>query len=133
MTTRSPDYRALSRFRAALRRFLRRSEDAARRAGITPAQYSLLLAIKGHPTDVPPSVGELAGVLQLRPNSVVELVDRAAAAGLVARKPDPTDARRQRLVLTEGGEAKLDSLSHLQRDELSRFRSEVVELLGVLE
>jgi DNA-binding MarR family transcriptional regulator len=132
MTT-SPDYRALSRFRAALRRFLRRSEDAARRAGITPAQYSLLLAIKGHHADVAPSVGELAGVLQLRPNSVVELVDRAAAAGLVERKADPADARRQRLVLTATGEAKLDSLSHLQRDELTRFRSEVVELLGVLE
>jgi DNA-binding MarR family transcriptional regulator len=133
MTTRSPDYRALSKFRAALRRFLRRSEDAARRAGITPAQYSLLLAIKGHPADVPPSVGELAGVLQLRPNSVVELVDRAAAAGLVERKPDPSDARRQRLVLTANGEAKLDSLSHLQQDELSRFRLEVVEHLGAIE
>lgn len=100
---------------------------------MTPAQYQLLLAIKGHNGDGPPSVGEVAGVLQLRPNSVVELIDRAAAAGLVQRKPDPKDARRQRLVLTETGEGKLESLSHLQDDELRLFRREVVETLSSLE
>jgi DNA-binding MarR family transcriptional regulator len=129
MTT--PDYRALSRFRAALRRFMRGSEDAARGAGLTPAQYQLLLAIKGHAAPVPPSVGEVAEALQLRPNSVVELVDRASSAGLVERRPDPVDARRQRIVLTDHGERKLDALSEVQQDELERFRSEVVDTLRI--
>src|SRR6202011_2267846 len=36
------DYRALARWRYALRRFLRFSETAARRTGISPNQYQLL-------------------------------------------------------------------------------------------
>jgi DNA-binding MarR family transcriptional regulator len=126
-----PDYRALSRFRAALRRFMRGSENAARSAGVTPAQYQLLLAIKGHASPKPPTVGEVAEVLQLRPNSVVELVDRATHAGLVQRRLDPVDARRQRLVVTEKGERTLDALSEVQQDELERFRSEVVDTLKI--
>ena len=45
------DYQALARFRHALRVFQRFSEDAARRAGTTPAQHQLLLAIRGHRGD----------------------------------------------------------------------------------
>ena len=88
------EYRALASFRRALRGFLRFSEDAARAVGVTPAQHQLLLAIKGFPGDGSPSVGELAEALQLRHHSAVELVDRAASAGLVRRIEDRDDARR---------------------------------------
>jgi hypothetical protein len=40
-------YESLATFRYALRQFLRFSEDAAKRAGITPQQHQALLAIKG--------------------------------------------------------------------------------------
>src|SRR4051794_2438462 len=43
------EYRALARFRYALRVFQRFSEQAARDAGVTPAQHQLLLAVRGHP------------------------------------------------------------------------------------
>ena len=48
----------------------------------------------------PPTVGDLAGYLLLRPHSAVELVDRAVAAGLVERTPDQEDGRVVRVRLT---------------------------------
>ncbi|MGZ4709728.1 MAG: MarR family winged helix-turn-helix transcriptional regulator, partial [Acidimicrobiales bacterium] len=108
-TVSQTDYRALARFRHALRVFQRFSEDAARAAGLTPAQHQLLLAIKGWASDEPPTIGEVADVLQLRHHSAVELVQRAVAGGLVASATDPTDARRQLLHVTDASEAKLAS------------------------
>jgi DNA-binding MarR family transcriptional regulator len=126
------DYRSLAGFRRSLRTFLRFSEDAARSVGLTPAQHQLLLAVKGHPGGGSPSIGDAAEALQLRHHSAVELVDRAEAAGLVERRVDPADARRQLLALTADGEARLEELSWLHRDELRRFRVEVMDHLSNL-
>ena len=123
------DYRSLAGFRRTLRSFLRFSEDAARSVGLTPAQHQLLLAVKGHDGDGPPSIGDAAEALQLRHHSAVELVDRAEAAGLLERRVDPADARRHLLTLTADGEARLAQLSWLHRDELRRFRAEVMDHL----
>jgi DNA-binding MarR family transcriptional regulator len=117
------EYQALAQFRRALRSFLHFSEEAARDAGLQPAQYQLLLAIRGSKGGSP-TIGEMADWLKLRHHSVVELVDRAEAAGLVARVDDPEDRRRQRLVLTEQGRVKLDTLATVHREELRRFREE---------
>ena len=57
--------------------FQRFSEDAARSAGVTPAQHQLVLAIKGWPRPDPPAVSDIADRLQLRNHSTVELVRRA--------------------------------------------------------
>jgi DNA-binding MarR family transcriptional regulator len=124
------EYQMLARFRRALRVFLHFSELAARAAGLTPAQHQLLLAVKGAESDQPPTIGEMATSLQLRHHSAVGLVDRAASAGLIARVADPDDGRRQRLVLTTLGETKLASLSEVLRDEVVRFKA---EMLGQLE
>jgi DNA-binding MarR family transcriptional regulator len=124
------DYQTLARFRRDLREFLHFSEAAARAAGLTPAQHQLLLAVKGTETGDPPTIREVADSLKLRHHSTVELVDRAAAAGLLERRADPEDARRQRLVLTRQGEQKLAGLSALHRDEVRRFREEMVAHLA---
>lgn len=126
------EYQALAAFRHALRVFLRFSEDAARSAGLTPAQHQLLLAVKGHPGPGAPSISDVAEALQLRVHSAVELASRAAAAGLLQGRPDPTDARRHLLRLTAAGERCLADLSVMHRNELRRFRRDVVELLGPL-
>src|SRR5690242_16129279 len=97
------DYRTLARFRRSLRTFLHFSEEAAKAAGLTPTQHQLLLAIKGNEMGGAPTIGEVADWLKLRHHSAVELVDRAAAAGLVERATDPDDARCQRLLLTDRG------------------------------
>lgn len=126
-------YRALARFRYALRRFQRFSETAARQAGLTPAQHQLLLAIRGHDEPDPPSVSDVAERLQLRLHSAGELVRRAEANGLLKRGVDPDDGRRTLLILTDEGEDKLGELSLLHRDELQRFRVEMNALLDELE
>jgi DNA-binding MarR family transcriptional regulator len=124
------EYRVLARFRAALRVFLRFSEDAARNAGVTPTQHQLLLAIRG--STAAPTISELAESLQLRHHSTVELIDRAVDAGLVARATDSDDRRRQRLTLTVRGDAVLESLSAIHREELRRFREEMAAVLREL-
>jgi DNA-binding MarR family transcriptional regulator len=126
------DYVALAEFRYALRVFQRFSENAARSAGVTPAQHQLVLAVKGWPRPEPPSVSDIAQRLQLRTHSTVELVRRAEQEGLVMTHADPDDHRRQLLEVTERGEELLASLSTLHRDELRRFRTEMHDLLEEL-
>ena len=86
------DYAALLRFRHALRRFLAFSEQAAAAEGLTTQQHQLLLAVRGH-DDEAPTTSALAELLVLKNNSAVELIDRAVAAGLVERRPDPEDRK----------------------------------------
>jgi len=126
---RDEDYRRLLGFRTELRRFLRWSEDEARAAGLTPAQHQLLLAVRGHADPAGPTIGELAEYLVLRHHSVVELIDRAAKAGLVERVGDEADHRVVRLQLTRRGEQAIEQLSRLHLEELRRL----APLLGSLE
>jgi DNA-binding MarR family transcriptional regulator len=127
------DYRSLARFRYALRQFMRGAEEAARHAGLTPAQHQLLLAVKGTEAEGPPSMSELSEALQLRLHSVVELVQRAETAGLVMRVTDTADARRQLVHVTEQGEEKLRSLYAAHRNELRRLRRQLLESLEGLD
>ena len=123
------DFERLLEFRVTLRRFQRWSEDQAQAAGLTHVQHQLLVAIKGHYESRPPTVGDLAGYLMLRPHSTVELVDRAEAAGLVERTPDADDGRVVRVRLTGEGDRILTKLTraHLERlHELAIVLDELV-------
>jgi len=119
-TTR--DYAALAGFRARLRDFLAFTERAARAAGLTPRQHQLLLAIRGREEPDAPTVGALARALGLRHHTVVGLVDRCSAAGLVRRLPDPEDHRRVHVDLTRRGERALERLTGRHRAELEALR-----------
>ena len=79
------DYRALAEFRYHIGRYLDFSDQAARAAGIEPGQYQLLLAIRGLPKTVEPSVGALAQQLRRHHHSTVELINRAESHDLVRR------------------------------------------------
>jgi len=52
-------------------------------------------------------VNELAREVVLSPTAMSRFVDRAVAAGVVAREPDPDDRRAQQVVLTAEGRALL--------------------------
>lgn len=116
------DYRAIAAFRAGLRRFIRFSEDAAREAGLSPQQHQLLLAVRGHAGDAPPTIGELAEALQIKHHSVVGLVDRMVQGGYVAREGSAVDNRRVHVVITPAGEAVLRSLTSAHRREHRQLR-----------
>jgi DNA-binding MarR family transcriptional regulator len=102
------DVIAVATFRAALRRFLRRSERTARNAGLTPQRYLLLLMIKGAPDGTQQAtVTDLAERLQLAQSTVTELVGRAEEAGLIEREQSSLDGRVANLRLTPRGEQSL--------------------------
>jgi DNA-binding MarR family transcriptional regulator len=124
------DFEHLLAFRASLRRFQRWSEDQAAAAGLTRAQHQLLVAVKGHPGDMAPAVGELAGYLLLRPHSMGELVNRAEEAGLVRRSPDPRDARVVRVDLTRKGDRLVTELTEPHLAELRNLAAALDGLLA---
>ncbi len=112
------DYGTLSEFRHQIHRFLRFSEAATRAQGLSSQQHQLLLALKGLPAGVKPTVGRLAERLQLRHHSAVGLVDRLAERGYVRRAPDPADRRLVLVSITRRGELLLNKLTRIHREEL---------------
>ena len=103
------DYVEAAELRSALRRFLRRSEEIARRHELTPRQYLLLLMIRssdergGHTT-----ITDLVERLALTQSTVTELVQRAEEAKLVTRAPSPVDGRVVHLSLSPTGRERLE-------------------------
>jgi DNA-binding MarR family transcriptional regulator len=127
------DYERLLAFRTGLRRFLSWSGQQAEAAGITPAQHQLLLAVRGHPDLRGPTIGEIAGYLLVRHHSAVELIDRAEAAGLVARRADSEDGRTVRVALTADGRKRLERLAAAHLEELDRMTSQLHTLWAGLD
>lgn len=118
------EFESLSDFRYRLRRFQRFSEQAVKKAGVTPLQYLLLLHIKGYPGREWATVGELAERLQTHHHGVVALVSRCEELGLVTRKASAEDGRRVEAHLTHKGERCVAKLAALHRDELATLRAE---------
>jgi DNA-binding MarR family transcriptional regulator len=123
------DFENLLAFRVSLRRFQRWSEDQARAVGLTHVQHQLLVAIKGHPGPIAPTIGDLAGYLLLRHHSMVELVNRAEAAGFVRRRPDAADARVVRVELTERGDQLVTQLTRAHLAELHDLAAALHDLI----
>lgn len=128
VVTTANRYVPAAQFRAALRLFLRKSEDLAREAGLTPRQHSLLLQIAGA-AGGRTTVSALVEKLALTQSAVTELVQRAAQAGLVRRTPCPEDGRVVHLTLTSDGEGKLAQV----HNALGRERAELRRLIDGLD
>jgi len=126
------DYATLAAFRAALRRFLRISEDLAHGLGLTPQQHQAMLAIRGFPGGEAPTVGQLATRLQVNHNSAVGLVTRLVKQGYVRRQASKQDLRRMHVSLTPKGHGVLDKLTEAHRIELRSLGPEITRLLGEL-
>jgi DNA-binding MarR family transcriptional regulator len=125
----APDLKAMAELRYQIRRYLRFSENAARKAGIEPQQHQLLLAVRGLPDNLKPTIGVLAERMQLQHHSTVELIDRLVDRGLLCRLR-ATDDRRQVLVkLTREGEEFLKTLSLHHLQELQSAGPKFVKIL----
>lgn len=122
------EYQQLASFRYALRSFLRFSEAAAEKVGLTAQHYQALLAVcataDGHVT-----INDLAQQLLIRHNSAVGLVDRLTAQGLLAREPSAEDGRKVHLRLTSKGDRVLEKLAEVHREELRRIGPQLEALL----
>ena len=124
------DYEALAHFRQALRNFMAFSDSQLEAVGMGPQRYQALLAIKAKPGDALVSVGELAELLLIKPNTAAELVNRLESAGLIERVRDPADRRRALLSLTLAGAAKLDEVAQVHFAKLQESRSAIINLFG---
>ncbi len=120
----------LARFRYALRKFVRFSENAARACGVTPQQHQLLLGVAGFTGRGSATVSELAEFLQARNHSVVGLVKRAEQSGLVRSAENEADRRVIIVSLTARGREILDQLTRLHLDEARRMQALIQEIGG---
>jgi DNA-binding MarR family transcriptional regulator len=104
----------IRKFRRGLRELERHVELAllaqTECCGVTPAQCHLLLEAEEAREA---SVGELAASLELDASTLSRTVDGLVKAGLLSRKEDPDNRRRQLVCLSPAGRAKVDSINAL--------------------
>jgi DNA-binding MarR family transcriptional regulator len=119
----------VAEFRAALRAFLRTAERNARKSGLTPQRYLLLLMIKGAADGSEKStVTELAERLQLAQSTVTELVRRAEDTGLIDRAQSDSDGRVTHLRLSAEGERRLMQAFTSNEQERQELRAAISQL-----
>ena len=121
-------------------RAIRRAFDQrAATAGITRQQWRVLARLK---RESGLRQVELAERLDMEPITLCRIVDRLEEAGLVERKPDPSDRRAWRLELTGKAAPLVTQLRGLAHDlaeevmdgmeevELGRLRQELATIRG---
>ena len=107
-------------------------------AGLDPETADLVVRI-GKSADGSLRGVDIAQQLKVSATRVSRLVDRAEAAGLVERLPDPHDRRAQRLVLTDGGQQTARIFAPLVDDLLEAMvfaefsERERATLIGLLD
>jgi len=97
--------------------------------GLEPQQYLLLLAVRGLPQGMKPTIRTLAERLGLRHNSTVELINRLESRGYVQRSRSPQDQRCVLVSLQPRGEKLLEQVA---RQRITEVRAGGVELLGAI-
>lgn len=120
-TLKKEVYEQLAGFRYQLRKFMKFSEEAAKKVGITPNQHQLLLAVKGFPGRDYVTTSELAERLQITHHACVGLIDRCEQLELVARRQNPDDGRSVLIDVTAKGVEILENLSEIHLEEIQRI------------
>jgi MarR family transcriptional regulator for hemolysin len=117
------------------RRYVLRFEQRAREISLTLPQCKALVRLEKNEGV---SQARLAELAEVEPMTMVRILDRMQADGLLERRPDPADRRARRLYLTRKARPLLDEiwrLSELTRAEtfagISRHDREV--FMGLLE
>ena len=109
--------------------------DVREQVDLTPSRHRLLRVVAREPE--PQRQTALAAALDVVPRSVTSLVDDLERAGLVERRPDPTDRRATLVAVTDQGRAVLAEADHRRRQHaeelLARLQpAEQDELLRLL-
>jgi DNA-binding MarR family transcriptional regulator len=126
------DYRALAALRYRMRLFLQEGDAAARRVGLEPQQYLLMLAVRGLPDGAEATVQTLAERLMLKHNSTVELIDRLETRGYVrrSRSRNHNDRRWVMVELLPRGEELVEQVA---RQRLTELRAGGIALAHALD
>lgn len=119
-----------------LRRRMRESYDTR---GLSPSQTSVLSRLS---KDGPASTSELAAAEGVRHQSMAATLAVLDEHGLITRRPDPTDGRRQLVSVNKAGRTFLDDKRRaseewlarsLQEHYTERERQTVIKALALLE
>jgi DNA-binding MarR family transcriptional regulator len=70
------------------------------------------------------SIGDLAALERVRPQSMTQTIADLEADGLIERRPDPTDGRRSLVELTESG---LETLNEDRRHREGRLARRIAD------
>lgn len=92
------------------RLYRKRFEQRARGLGFTRAQYQVLATLYRAEGI---QQGRLADVLEIEPITLVRLLDKLEARGLIERRQHPTDRRIWQLYLTDAAHPLLDTMLEL--------------------
>ncbi|MFS4106149.1 MarR family winged helix-turn-helix transcriptional regulator [Streptomyces sp. PD-S100-1] len=113
--------RAAHEVRVVYSRLRRRLRETYDRGDLTPSQTSVLSRLD---KDGEASVSDLAAAEGVRHQSVASIVGVLAERGLVARRPDPEDGRRQLVFVTDSGHAFLEDRRRAGEGWLARALEE---------
>ena len=131
--------RAARELRVVVGRLRRRLRALPGSGALTPSQTSLLTRLG---KEGPASASTLAVAEGVRPQSVATLLAALDERGLIDRRPDPADGRRQVISLSAAGERMFESDSRAREEWLARAfqdrfteaeRQTVVAALGLLD
>jgi DNA-binding MarR family transcriptional regulator len=99
---------------------------------LTLTQFFALMAAQRHAGGC--TMGELAAETLLPRSTATSVVDRLVELGLARRRRDEGGDRRQvKVLLTPQGEALLDQVRRVRRNDLSESLSREVDLSAVVE
>jgi DNA-binding MarR family transcriptional regulator len=126
------EYSALAELRFRIRMFLHEGDLAARRAGLEPQQYLMLLAIRGTHRGVVPTIRILAERMALKHHSAVELIDRLEMQGLARRIRSRDDRRIVSVTLLPRGDKLLEDVALQRISELRSSGAALVKTIGAL-
>ncbi|MFF3910271.1 MarR family winged helix-turn-helix transcriptional regulator [Streptomyces sp. NPDC001848] len=131
--------RAAREVRVALSRLRRRLRQEYDTSGLTPSQTSVLSRLD---REGEASVSDLAAAERVRHQSMTSVVTALEGRGLVVRRPDPGDGRRQLVSVSETGRRFLADRRQAGEEWLARAcdeqlteaeRQTVIEAMALLE
>jgi DNA-binding MarR family transcriptional regulator len=139
-----PTAAVLRSIRRIVRAITLRSKALSRETGLTVPQL-LCLRVVAAREDEPPTLADLAREVELSPATITGIVDRLQRAGLVARLRSQADRRKIRVVLTEEGRTRCETLPDVLHERVvarlaalppadrARLEAALEEVVGLLE
>lgn len=97
--------RAARDLRVVVGRLMRRFKETYDHREVSPSQVSVMCRLGGTGEA---SASELAAAERVRPQSIATTVAALEERGLIVRRPDPGDGRRQLISLSAEGRTALD-------------------------
>ncbi len=127
----SNDARFASALRISVMRLSRRMRQERPVDGLTASQLATLASLERHG---PLAAGELANVERVSAPSMTRIIGALAVAGLVDRRPHPSDGRQILVAISDNGRSLL-ARDRRRRDEwlTTRLDELTPEQLEVLE